>query len=232
MSTLMAFPWWLTLLAVVPIFWVIASLRERRRHKLLAILLGPQAPPERRTGATDWLRIFAIVAIVLGMAGPWWGRDPQAPRTRGRDILIVLDVSRSMLAEDRDGHARLVRARGYLKELADALRTRGGYRLGLIVFAGQAKLVCPFTEVFDHFLFALDRAHPDELGQAGRLSSDQEIGTNLQTALDLARTEIDAVEFQDCLLVTDGEDLSGGTPAITGMSVHVLGVGDPRVLRA
>jgi hypothetical protein len=130
-----------------------------------------------------------------------------------------------MLAEDREGLARLERGKRALTELVETVKVQGGVRLALVGFAGRAKLLCPLTDDLDHFLFALDSAHPDLLGPAGRVSEDFTVGTSLQEAFVLARREIDSPDFQDCLLVSDGEDLTAFLPTVTGLSLHVLGVG-------
>ena len=70
--------------------------------------------------------------LVLGIAGPQWGRDWTQPVAPGRDLVVVLDLSRSMFAEQP---SRLHRARAGLVKLAEALKERGGHRVALIVFA-------------------------------------------------------------------------------------------------
>src|SRR5262249_5004961 len=151
----------------------------------------------------------------------------------GRDIWAVLDVSRSMLAEDRisspppstlrgaasmEGYSRLDRAKRSLRDLADTLQRQGDYRLGLVAFAGQAKVLCPLTADYDHFRFALALAHPDRFGPAGRLSYNDDgtaSGTSLRAALSLTATLHDprVRGFEHVVLITDGDDLAGGWEA-------------------
>jgi Ca-activated chloride channel family protein len=143
-----------------------------------------------------------------------------------------------MLAEDRPPASRLARAKAYLEELTDTLQRRGGNRLGLVVFAGKAKVLCPLTEDYDHFRFALELAHPDRLGATGRLGYTDDgtsYGTSLRQALHLAAAVHDPrfPGFQEILLISDGDDLAGdwhegiAAARAAGIPVHTLGVGDP-----
>lgn len=248
-------PWVLWLLFLLPLLTLGRLWVQRRRQQAMQIWLG-----EIRLGLSrcrrQWLAslcwYFGLVLLIVGCAGPQWGRDREVPPALGRDLWVVLDVSRSMLAEDRaslpnrslnrdgswgEGNNRLDRAKHYLRELADTLERHGDYRLGLVAFAGQAKVLCPLTEDYDHFRFALALARPDRFGTAGRLSYNDDgagFGTSLRAALSLAATLHDPRlgGFEHVVLVTDGDDLAGGWQTAvgrlrpTGMSVHVLGVGD------
>jgi Ca-activated chloride channel family protein len=233
--------WLLLLLGLVPAallgwLWI-----QRRRQQALRKLSGGHV--QALSGARRrWLRlgcwVLGLGLVSVGSAGPLWGWDPSIPPSLGRDLVVVLDVSRSMLAEDRPPESRLVRAKANLEELTDSLQQRGGYRLGLVIFAGQAKVLCPLTEDYDHFRFALELAHPDRLGYAGRLGYTEEgdsYGTSFREALKVATTVHDPrfQGYQEILLVSDGDDLAGdwqqgaAVAGAAGIPVHVLGVGDP-----
>ena len=248
-------PWALWLLFLLPLLTLGRAWVRRRRELALQVWLG-----ELRLGGSrrrrQWLAPLAwycgLVLLIVGCAGPQWGRDPEVPPALGRDIWIVLDVSRSMLAEDRasppvpipnrkgswgDGYSRLDRAKRYLRELAEVLQKNGDYRLGLVVFAGQAKVLCPLTEDYEHFRFALAIAHPDRFGPAARLGYNDDgagFGTSLRAALGLTAALHDPRlrGFEHVVLITDGDDLAGGWESAigrlrqSGMAVHVLGVGD------
>src|SRR2546423_762369 len=107
-----------------------------------------ERPPGRWRTGVGWALGLAVLAA--GTAGPHWGLGPPPPTAPGRDVVVVLDLSRSMLAQDALP-SRLGRAKDALRELADAVQARGGHRLGLVVFAGQAAVVCPLTHDYDHF---------------------------------------------------------------------------------
>ena len=85
---------------------------------------------------------------MLGTAGPQWGRDYTQSAAPGRDLVVVLDCSRSMFAETP---RRLQRAKTALLDLVEAVKHQGGHRLALVVFAGRARLACPLTHDYDHF---------------------------------------------------------------------------------
>jgi Ca-activated chloride channel family protein len=227
----------LWLLFLLPLGTVARYLTARRRKRALQIWLGEQRPGsvhERRQWLVSFCRSLGLALLIIGCAGPQWGRDPDVPRALGRDIWIVLDVSRSMLAENP---SRLERAKQYVRELAEELQRHGEYRLGLIAFAGQAKVLCPLTDDYNHFYYALKLAHPDRFGSAGRLGYNDDgssFGTSLRAALNLAAIVHEELlrGYEQVVLITDGDDLAGNwQPAIarlrqTGMAVHVLGVGD------
>ena len=179
--------------------------------------------------------IMAVAAILLGVAilGPQWGyADEETQPASGRDVLIVLDVSRSMLAEDVQP-SRLARAKADVRDLAKTLEERGGYRVGLIAFADRAVVLCPLT--FDY------RAFEEELERVSlawlRLRGDpgSEDGTQIGSALRRAAKAIDkeGAAYTDILLISDGDDMEADTLAAadelakTGIPVHTVGVGDP-----
>jgi Ca-activated chloride channel family protein len=233
-------PWLLLLAGLLPALALAGFVVSRRQQRAARELTGRRrgkALLPRAGGRLLW-RLSALALLIIGAAGPCWGRDSDAPRPRGRDILVLLDISRSMLAEDTSTHARLDRAKRELRSLVDALTLSGGTRIGLIGFAGKAKLLCPLTEDYEHFRFALELAHPDYLGPAERLSYREDgagLGTSLQAALDLAGASLDveAQGFHEILLISDGDDLAGDwEPALQRCvamraTVHVLGIGDP-----
>jgi Ca-activated chloride channel family protein len=234
--------WFLLSVPLAALSWYFI---QKRRTRAAVELAGPMAAMTAQARPRWWasrLWVVGFVCVLLGCAGPWWGRDPDAPPPRGRDLYIILDVSRSMLARDHEalgeGDDRLARAKRYLGELALHLQRRGGYRVGVILFAGQAKLLCPLTLDYNHVLFALELAHPDYLGAAGRLAREEDgtaSGTSLRRAVQMALevAEPGAEAYQDLLIVSDGDDVSGGwqyaagAARAAGRSVHVLGVGEP-----
>jgi len=237
--------WVLWLLLIVPAAFWGWRVVQRRRACNAAELAGYAGSLAAHSSQRRWairLWLMGLAAVLVGCAGPWWGRDPNAPPPQGRDLYIVLDVSRSMLARDHaflaENESRLDRAKRYITEVALYLDRRGGYRVGLILFAGQARLLCPLTQDFNHFLFALQLAHPDYLGPAGRLAREEDglaSGTSLRRAIQLGLdlAEPGAESYQDLLLVTDGDDVSGDWEVAAadargrGRAVHVLGVGEP-----
>jgi Ca-activated chloride channel family protein len=178
-------------------------------------------------------QVLGLLLLCAGMAGPQWGLDWGQTAAPGRDVMVVLDQSRSMFAESP---SRLLRGRDMILDLAGALRQRGGHRVGLVTFAGRPRLACPLTHDLDHFrevVAGLDVALPDpDLEQEGQAS-----GTRIGLALALATRSLDSEVpgASDIILISDGDDpardgewrLGASTARTAGIPVHVIGVGDP-----
>src|SRR5262249_49202497 len=125
---------------------------------------------------------LGIGLLAIGIAGPQWGRE-WVQAAAGRDVVVVLDMSRSMLAEQP---SRFERAKTALDDLSWAVPRRGGHRLGLVVFAGGAKVICPLTHDYDHFreaLAQLDAQEPPEELRPESSRSGTRIGLGLTEAV-------------------------------------------------
>jgi Ca-activated chloride channel homolog len=236
----LADPWALWLLAALP---VLASLTawawwQRRRARPLLGFSSQVAPAGRgRRIVQRILFTSGLILLVAGIAGPQWGKRPVGAEelATGRDLVVVLDLSHSMLAERP---SRQEQALGVLKDLANALEAHGGHRVALVVFATHARLVFPLTTDYDHFREALERQDADNLlpalrsrkGEAAR--SGTRIGEALRTALNAHDPRCKGA--QDIVLVSDGDDPAGddewaeGAEAARsqGIPIYVVGVGD------
>ncbi len=224
-------PWLLTSLAMLPALWVVSALAASRRARLLAVMSGPMTGgtlARVRPGRLSRLCwTLGLMLLAVGAAGPRWGRDWSQSAAMGRDLVVVVDQSRSMYAE---APSRLERSREAVLSLADTLRRRGGHRLALVVFAGSARLDCPLTHDLDHFrecVEAIDRVVPDAtLGQGTR------IGAGIGLAVESFSGRSQAA--RDILLLSDGDDpardgeyRSGIEFARSeGIPVHVVGIGN------
>src|SRR5262249_35433364 len=147
-----------------------------------------------------WSVSLGMACLGLGMAGPQWGRDWSQSAAPGRDLVVVLDTSWSMFAEQP---SRLERARTALGNLAAELRVRGGHRVALVVFAGKAQLACPVTHDLDHFAgvvgeIDLQAPDPDLVGGSH--------GTRIGAALERALEAHDGPnpDARDLILLSDG----------------------------
>jgi Ca-activated chloride channel family protein len=236
-------PWGLMLLALVPALGVVAVLALRRRRRTLA-QLGPTPALEALALVRGRLRALRVaclgtglVLLVAGIAGPQWGRDWEQSAAPGRDLVVVVDVSRSMLAQDVLPN-RLERVKKALEELSHTVQQRGGHRLALVAFASRARVVCPLTHDYDHFrtaLAELDAAHPhpDVRPDVPDVPSGTRIGAGLGAALALHDPRFRG--HQDILLLSDGDDPardrewreSTAEARAQGIAVHTVGVGDP-----
>ena len=162
-------PEWLWALAAVPgtallLRWAAHRRRrdlERLGDPVLIAQLAAPAPGRARLRAT--LLLTAVALLALALAGPRLGLQPRQAERRGLDLLIALDVSNSMLAEDV-APSRLARARYELYRLLEHLE---GDRVGLILFAGDAFLQCPFTTDYGAVRLFLDVADPSLIPTPG-----------------------------------------------------------------
>lgn len=155
----------------------------------------------------------------------------------GRDVVLVLDLSRSMTADDAGGRPRWKAAAAGAVDLVDALRGRGGHRAAVVAFAAKPTLLVPLTTDADHLtavLRELDGEHPPA---TVRPDPDAPSGTRLGEALKAAVAAHDGrfPGAQDIVLFSDGDDpaddreWAAGVSAAraAGVPVHVVGIGDP-----
>jgi Ca-activated chloride channel family protein len=230
-----AAPWLLSIL--VPALLAVWSL-ARRRRRADARLVMPLAAERIRQAVSPWVRIerlvpwiraLALLLLVVSMARPQAGSRIESVSTYGVDIVVVLDTSGSMRAEDFVPKNRLEVARRTVEEFVDG---RPNDRVGLVVFAGLAMTRCPVT--LDHamlkqFLAEVDFAPREQDGTA--------LGMGLATGVNRLR-ESDA-RSKVVVLVTDGVNNRGqiGPEAAAeaaralGIKVYTVGVGSEGEVR-
>jgi Ca-activated chloride channel family protein len=235
-----AYPLALSLLALLPVLAVLALWGLRRRRGAMAGL-GARAALDSVLAVRRWpcwLRgacwVLGLPCLLIGGAGPQWGRDWGQSTAPGRDLVVVLDCSRSMLAETP---SRLERAKAALIDLVNGLQKRGGHRVALVTFAGRARLACPLTHDYDHFRVIVENIEvglldPD-LGPGPTETSGTRIGAALLLAVEAHDERFPGA--RDILLLSDGDDpardgewQAGVTAAqIKAIPIHVIGIGDP-----
>jgi Ca-activated chloride channel homolog len=224
-------------LAYAHLLWLVPALLAlyiyafaRKRQALaefLDVVLTPRLVPTL-SRVRQWCKalclIGAVGCLVLALMQPQWGQEWQEVQRQGRDLMIVLDVSRSMLAEDVVPN-RLARAKSDIKDLVQVLQKEGGHRLGLVVFAGQASLQCPLTLDYGFFLQQLNQVGPHTVTRGGTL-----IGDAIRKALSAFGPL--ANNYKDIILITDGEDHdsfpleAAKAAAAEQVSLYTIGVGD------
>jgi Ca-activated chloride channel family protein len=218
----------LLLIWAVPLLGLACYYGARKRRKVLEAFahartrggLVPAGMAGRRRLKVILL-LCAAALIVTALAGPQYGFRWQEVEQRGVDLIIALDVSRSMLAEDMQP-TRLDRAK---REIFDLLTMLQGDRVGLVAFSGTAFLQCPLTVDYQAFYLFLDVLTPDYLPVGG---SDlaAAITTSIE-AFDPASQAEKAV-----ILITDGENTGSGDPLQAaeaaqkaGIKLFAIGVG-------
>ncbi len=183
--------------------WLLLALysrakRRRARESFAAQTMWSRIFPEESAGRF-WsklcLRELAIIASLVGLAGPRFGTEVEEVVPRGSDLYVLIDVSKSMLAEDV-APSRLARAKADVSALLNRLN---GERVGLIAFAGQAVVKCPLTVDYDSFRRALQELDPNSAPRGGTA-----IGDAIRKALEVFHAKVD--RDQSILLITDGDD--------------------------
>jgi Ca-activated chloride channel family protein len=187
-------------------------------------LLPRLTGPERR--GSSFLKglflLFSMALMIFALAGPRWGSRYEEVHQKGVDIMILVDVSPSMLVEDVEPN-RLERAR---REILDFLKVVQGDRVGLVAFSGAAFVQCPLTLDYAALRMFLDALQPGLVPVPG---------TDLGAAIRAGTSSFDLHSETDkvILLITDGEDNEGqGLKAAEeargkGVKIFVFGIGEP-----
>ena len=218
----------LWLLPALLVLYIYAFARKRQAlAEFLDVVLTPRLVPTL-SRVRQWCKALCLIGaagcLVLALMQPQWGQEWQEVQRQGRDLMIVLDVSRSMLAEDIVPN-RLARAKSDIKDLVQVLQKEAGHRLGLVVFAGQASLQCPLTLDYGFFLQQLNQVGPHTVTRGGTL-----IGDAIRKALSAFGPL--ANNYRDIILITDGEDHdsfpleAAKAAAAEQVSLYTIGVGD------
>lgn len=218
-------PWLWLLLPLAALLFGLARRRERQLARLMdAQVLAQGLPATRlkRHRARLLLWLIAVALVGVALARPQWGEKWIEVRHMGLDILVVLDTSNSMLAEDIRPN-RLGRAKLGIRDLIGQLR---GDRIGLIPFAGDSYLYCPLTADYGAFMMMLDDVRPGLIPRGG---------TAVEQALRLAVNTFDDHLLADrvIILVTDGEDHEGNPLNVLdemrrrNIRLFAVGVGTP-----
>lgn len=220
---------WLLLLPLLVLgasFWYKIHLKKRRSvyfsdevfAKLYAGEIKGMYP------AKSILMYTGSVLLILALAGPQIGVELREVERRGVDIMVVLDVSRSMLAQDVRPN-RLDKAKFEILRMVDRLR---GDRVGLIAFSGEAIQLSPLTTDYAAFRTFLNIAGPDLMPSGSTVFSEA-----LQTAIrsfDSAGQD-QAQTARVILFISDGEDHGPDTDALKqqlierNIYIHTVGIG-------
>jgi Ca-activated chloride channel family protein len=217
---------WLVPLLMVFLAWAgrarRAALRRFASEELLERLVPARSPARRRVKSA--LLILAVLALVVSLAGFKMGFEWEEIRRRGVDIVVVLDVSDSMLVLDTEAGGTLSRLERAKREIRDLLQLLEGDRIGLVAFAGTAFLECPLTLDYGAAEIFLDSLAPDLIPVKGTA-----IGEAIRTAVE-AFGESSSTS-KAIVLMTDGEDHLGEAvaaaeaAAAAGIRIFTIGIG-------
>jgi len=185
--------------------------------------LNPSASLSRQIFKSVLLSV-AFAAIVAALTRPAWNPTPREVKRKGRDVVILLDTSRSMLAEDIKPN-RLERAKIAIGDLMETIR---GDRIGIITFAGSASVKCPLTQDYPFVRMALERITTESAPKGGT-----NVGDAIRKAIDDVFDE-QVKEYKDIILITDCDDQEKSFPIQAaekagqkGIRIIAVGLGNP-----
>ena len=222
-------PHWLWALLVLPLMAGLFVWSQRRSQALVAKIVavrlrdqlsGSVSPLRRILRAS--LLLASIALAIVALAQPQYGFLEKETKQKGRDVIVAIDTSRSMLATDMTP-TRLARAKLFTQDLVRFLQ---GDRIGLVAFAGSAFLQAPLTLDYNAVTNALDELDTTVIPKGG---------TNMAAAITAAREAFGKAEGQTRALVvlTDGEELDADgiaaakQAAAEGIRIFTVGVGSP-----
>ncbi|HVZ94523.1 MAG TPA: VWA domain-containing protein [Phycisphaerales bacterium] len=219
---------WLEWLWVLPALAVVMVFAIRRSAALARRFVEAGFVPLLRNGGGVARRVVkgclilgAAGLMVVALARPMWNARPKEQKLRGRDVCFVVDVSRSMLAEDLPPN-RLERVKLWVKDAAGILH---GDRVALVAFAGESVVKCPLTNDYAFFRQSVEDLSPESVSRGGTL-----IGDAVRVALDEVFEK--DTSHKDMILITDGEDQesfpeeAGKSAGEQGVRIIAIGVGD------
>ncbi|MBT5028333.1 MAG: VWA domain-containing protein [Nitrospinaceae bacterium] len=212
--------------SLIPIIFLMIWGRKKKQQlivkfcgdPLLSKLIYPDLEKRQRTQAI--FLFLAILLFLIASTSPRWGYHWEDLHQRGVDVIVALDVSNSMLAEDMKPN-RLERAKRKISDLLDMLE---GDRIGLVAFAGTSFVQCPLTLDYNAarlFLSAIDTELIPVQGTA--------IGNAIKTSAKAFRTQ--EKKSKALILITDGEDQTGQALAAAkeaqkqGVKIYAIGIG-------
>ena len=196
-----------------------AALQEFASGRLLEKLTLGVSPKKRMIKRV--ILVLAVASIFVALARPQMGFQWKEIKRKGIDILVAVDTSKSMLAEDVRPN-RLERSKFGIMDFVSKLE---GDRVGLLPFAGTAFLMCPLTLDYDAFRNSLEALDTEIIPQGG---------TDLASAIYEAEAAFqNDANHKILVLVTDGEDLEGAALSAAaeakdkGLTIYTVGVGTP-----
>ena len=215
-------PIFLVLSLLVPVaglWWTF--LRARREKALGALTL--KVPKSSVSGLQTACIVVGLFLSLFAASRPQWGKSMEKTVTRARNVVIAIDVSRSMLAEDVRPN-RLERAKADVADLIDSLE---GDRCALVAFRRTGVAVCPLTTDHGYLRSALERMSPESAPRG-----ETDLGSAIRTAL--ATLDPAADDHNAIILISDGGDLRGEAlknaeaAKKRGIPIFTVGIGDPK----
>ncbi len=226
-----AHPTYLWLLLLIPVFiltfWILAQLRRKRLQKFGSLHLINSLMPDVSYGRIILkfiLFIFAYALVVVALARPQFGSKLREQQSQGIEMMLVVDISNSMLAEDFEPN-RLERTKYAVNQLFSGMDQE---RVGMIVFAGEPMVQLPITSDMRMAQAFTKRIDTHMVGVQGTA-----IGQALSQALLTFSSDTNKKQNRAIILITDGEDHDGDAIAAAeraaqmGIRIYTIGIGTP-----
>ncbi len=218
-------PSFFLLFLLLPVIWYFSKKRERIPLGFSTLEALLHQPPSLRLllyRLLPLLRFLIFALFVVALARPQNVTSEREYQTKGVDIVIALDISGSMLAEDFKPENRMLVAK---QEAAKFILSRENDRIGLVVFARKAYTQCPLTLDYDVLVKLLEEV------QIGMIADGTAIGMGLATSVNRLRES--QAKSKVIILITDGENNAGNIDPITaaelaktfGIKVYSVAVG-------
>jgi Ca-activated chloride channel family protein len=220
-------PYYLYVLLIIPIMILGQVVFEIWRKKRFSAQINPELRVQinsKWSGTKIWIKLsiysLALSLVVIGIANPQSGSKMEEVKRQGVDIMIALDISNSMLAEDLYPN-RLGRAKRSIQELFKYLKSD---RIGIVVFAGESFVQLPITTDYSAAKLFLNSIETD-------LITTQ--GTDIGNAIDLCLKSFDpeSATSKSIILISDGENHEETSSSALqaakeqGVIVHTIGMG-------
>ena len=220
--------WLLLAVVAIPIIYLFLRLYRRRKLKSFGNVAVLNSLMPDYSGARGWIKIIlfslAIGFIALALARPQTGSKLQSREVEGREVVLVVDVSNSMLAEDVTP-SRMARTRYAISRLVERMKDD---RLGIVAFAEEAEVVLPITGDFKMAKAMVKRLEPALIAAQGT-----DIGEAMEVALLSFTDSTKDSRSRVMILITDGEEHNQHTEeaiesaVAQGVMVCAIGIGTP-----
>lgn len=214
-------------LLTLPLFALLFVYAFHRRKKLAARFVSLSMLPKLSTAVSPWRRfakvlilLLAIAFLFVALARPQWGHKMEHIERKGLDLVLLQDISLSMLAEDIKPN-RLTRSR---HEISSFLESLSGDRVGLVAFSGEAQVMVPLTLDYGTVQMMLKELTPGWLMP----------GTNLENAIRKGMSMYrgsGATQYAVMILMSDGEELEAAAvnaakeASQMGIRIYTIGIG-------
>jgi Ca-activated chloride channel family protein len=222
-------PWALLLLILIPVAVILMARGDRlvrqRLERIVASRLLPSLTDTVDQRLRFWRRVLFLIALacfVFAFAQPQWGEVEETQNFQGRDVLLGIDTSKSMLSTDISP-SRLARAKLATEDLIESMP---GDRFGLLAFAGEAQVEAPLTIDYDTVIATLNELNTNTIARGG---------TDIASAIRASELILgrNAENYKALVLFTDGEELDedgvaeAERAAKNGIRIFTVGVGSP-----